>query len=410
MSIKRTRKVRLESEKMSLSVGLQLQGIDDYIAPSQVCVMPLTEDKAPQKKQSKIMIEGTTPQENTTQLTRVTVRLEDCLACSGCITSAESILIEEQGFKQFKNTLKTLPTTRRIVCSYADEVIASLSAYHNQPFWMVVARLEKAMKREGVSEVVDLTDAMDVSLLSMYEEYKQHQKEKKVYLTTTCPGWLCYAEKMQGDTIFPYLGKTASAMTIKGILLKATSDVYHVSVQMCYDKKLEATKEINGLKSVDCVLTTNEIDDIINWEEKIEKVGEGIREFGYLNEPGKYIALREGLPDTFTTLRNKDFFENSHVAIVYGFRNIQNVVRMTKTKSKFDFIEVEACPGGCLCGGGQIKCLPKERTERVEKMRSVMRSREVEEKNRIFYNQVKDKVFVTLTNRKPSNDKANLNW
>lgn len=62
--------------------------------------------------------------------------------------------------------------------------------------------------------------------------------------------------------------------------------------------------------------------------------------------------------------KNSDFKElnvthnnqSLNFAIAYGFRNIQNITRLMKTKNlKYDYIEVMACPSGCLNGGGQIK-------------------------------------------------------
>ena len=70
----------------------------------------------------------------------------------------------------------------------------------------------------------------------------------------------------------------------------------------------------------------------------------------------------------FKQVRNKDFKEvilEAHgipilkIALAYGFRNIQNIVRKIKTKKcEYDYVEIMACPGGWLNGGGQIK--PKE--------------------------------------------------
>lgn len=71
---------------------------------------------------------------------------------------------------------------------------------------------------------------------------------------------------------------------------------------------------------------------------------------------------------TFKQLRNSDFKEvtaelNGQVvlrfATAYGFRNIQNIVRAIKSNQcKYDFVEVMACPSGCLNGGGQLKAQP----------------------------------------------------
>jgi iron only hydrogenase large subunit-like protein len=60
---------------------IKLAQIDDYIAPSQNCIQP------------KIMKQDPTAE-------KATISLNDCLACSGCITSAESILIEQMSVKK----------------------------------------------------------------------------------------------------------------------------------------------------------------------------------------------------------------------------------------------------------------------------------------------------------------------
>lgn len=70
----------------------------------------------------------------------------------------------------------------------------------------------------------------------------------------------------------------------------------------------------------------------------------------------------------FKQVRNKDFKEVTleaygipvlKIALAYGFRNIQNIVRKIKTnKCDYDYVEIMACPGGWLNGGGQIK--PKD--------------------------------------------------
>ena len=91
--------------------------------------------------------------------------------------------------------------------------------------------------------------------------------------------------------------------------------------------------------------------------------------------------------------KNKDLREVSltvHGKVVlkfasaYGFRNIQNVIRNLKRgKSQYDYVELMACPGGCLNGGGQIKPVdfkmePKELLEVLEKQLMNMEGRDLQ--------------------------------
>lgn len=93
------------------------------------------------------------------------------------------------------------------------------------------------------------------------------------------------------------------------------------------------------------------------------------------------------------SLRNKDFQEVTlerdgqvllHFALAYGFRNIQNLVQKLKRgKCPYHYVEVMACPSGCLNGGGQIKLegeSSKEELQQVERLYESLRA-EIPEEN-----------------------------
>jgi len=190
--------------------------------------------------------------------------------------------------------------------------------------------------------------------------------------------------------------------------------LYHATVMPCYDKKLEASREdfvlegSGGVAETDCVLTTEEV-----WSELMAlregggqgEVGEidatdamdaelpagdvewtaldaegrpynspGGGSGGYADAAARGAALAlwgvQLPPDAalpWAQLRNADFLtlhlhppphlpaaRPLRFAAVYGFRNIQTVVRQIKKGAcEFDYVEVMACPGGCLNGGGQ---------------------------------------------------------
>ena len=217
-----------------------------------------------------------------------------------------------------------------------------------------------------------------------------------------CPGWVCYAEKTHGDLVVPYMSTTRSAAGVMGGLVKnlvpqrlgvPPSGVYHCFISPCYDKKLEASREelrSSDFPDIDCVLATTELvqlidmkgfdmstaphaalDDLFEPECSTLCASRG-SSGGYLDFVFRECAHRlkgERLPPgplPLKVVRNTDFQEISLYdgsgqpllcfALAYGFRNIQNIIRRIKThKMQYHFVEVMACPSGCLNGGGQIK-------------------------------------------------------
>ncbi len=136
-------------------------------------------------------------------------------------------------------------------------------------------------------------------------------------LASVCPGWICYAEKTHGF-ILPYISQTKSPQQIMGSVVKnylanklgiQPNNIYHVGVMMCYDKKLEASRndffnQDYQTRDVDCVITTGEVDkmfeesnyDIMTSEEtsldtftKISQQGELLRSSG--SASGGYLEF-----------------------------------------------------------------------------------------------------------------------
>lgn len=236
---------------------------------------------------------------------------------------------------------------------------------------------------------------------------QQAKNSQLPLLASSCPGWICYAEKTHGKELIPHISTVKSPQAIMGSIVKRyfadrilgqkDSEIYHVTVMPCYDKKLEASRDDftlpSGVREVDMVLTTSELKEIIE-QYKIDfpslqpttvdpmlneilysehgdiKIG-GISggSGGYLETLFRYAA-HELFGVTVNEIqykkgRNDDFrdcvleVEGKKVlrfAMCYGFRNIQNIVRKLKQKTcEYDFVEVMASPSGCLNGGGQIR-------------------------------------------------------
>ncbi|XP_072549629.1 cytosolic Fe-S cluster assembly factor narfl [Salminus brasiliensis] len=399
---------------------LQLTDLDDFITPSQECVKPVKVDKKQGRSVAKIQIEddGSYFQVNQDgqrqKLEKAKITLNDCLACSGCITSAESILITQQSHEELYRVLRlnqqsSSAEKKVVVVSVSPQSRASLAARYSLSSSETARRLTAFFKNLGVHYVFDTGFSRTFSLLESQREFlkrfarKEEDKKALPMLASACPGWICYAEKTHGDFILPYISTTRSPQQMMGSLVKGffakqqgvePQTIYHVTVMPCYDKKLEASRPdfyLNEFETreVDCVITSGEVlkmleeegvslNDVepasldtmfssVCGEELLCHAGSGSG--GYLHHVYTHTAKQlfgiEVKDLTYKTLKNKDFQEVTlekdgtvllRFAATYGFRNIQNLVQKLKRgKSPYHFVEVMACPSGCLNGGGQLK-------------------------------------------------------
>lgn len=404
------------------SGALRLTDLDDFITPSQECIKPVKIDKTTNKGTAvKIHEDGSYVQLNEigkeVKLEKAKISLNDCLACSGCITSAESVLITQQSHEELYKVLDEknklienghTDSAKVVVVSVSPQSRASLAVKCGLTAEEMHYKLQTFFKHIGVDFVFDTTFSRDFALIESAHEFIRRYKDSSIkgnipMLASACPGWVCYAEKTHGSYILPHISTTKSPQQIMGSLVKdylaqihkkRPDEIYHVTVMPCYDKKLEASREdfysdIYRTRDVDCVITSDEVLRMIE-EKKIDIVSlpsapldhlfcsydgnqlvshDGGGSGGYLEYILKYAAKELYGYNVdhidYHVLRNKDFKECTveiegqtvlKFAAAYGFRNIQNLVqKMKRGKCTYHFVEVMACPSGCLNGGGQIK-------------------------------------------------------
>ncbi|NXI35894.1 NARFL factor, partial [Galbula dea] len=419
--------------------------------PFQECIKPVKVEKKPGNAAAKIRIEadGSYFQINqdggAQKLEKAKITLNDCLACSGCITSAESVLITQQSHEELCKVLAWNKTAapkeqKLVVVSVSPQSRASLAARCKMDVLETAKKLTAFFKSLGkcVHYVFDTTFSRTFSLLESQREFVRRFREQGQgtqalpMLASACPGWICYAEKTHGSFIIPYISTTKSPQQVMGSLVKGhfaeqqhlrPDQIYHVTVMPCYDKKLEASRpdffnQEYQTRDVDCVITTGEVLKLLEQEgislsdvapapldtmfssaaaeELTSHSGGGSG--GYLEHIYKHAAKELfGIQvDTiqYKPLKNKDFQEVTlekdgvvllQFALAYGFRNIQNLVQKLKRgKSPYHYVEVMACPSGCLNGGGQIKAdgeSSKDQLQQVERLYEALQT-EVPEKNR----------------------------
>ncbi|XP_063962013.1 cytosolic Fe-S cluster assembly factor narfl-like [Lytechinus pictus] len=404
------------------SGALKLADLDDFITPSQECIKPVKVEKVAGKPGAiRIEDDGSYFQLDdyggSRKLEKAQITLNDCLACSGCITSAESVLITQQSQEELFRVLEEnqklavngeVSKQMTVIVTISPQSRASLAAKYKLSLPETARKLTTFFRELGVHHVFDETFARDFSLLESQREFiqrfnNQATKGSLPMLASACPGWVCYAEKTHGSYILPYISTTKSPQQIIGSLVKdyvaqslhvKPDRIYHVTVMPCYDKKLEASRDdfysdVYRTRDVDCVITSGEVDAMLAKEQVIlsEIESQEYNETFPFSEGGSVLSHSGGGPGgyhehiiryaarelfgkelgelQYKTMKNKDFKEVIvesdgqillRFALAYGFRNIQNLVQKIKRgKSPYHFVEVMACPSGCLNGGGQIK-------------------------------------------------------
>ncbi|XP_012214621.1 probable cytosolic Fe-S cluster assembly factor AGAP009023 [Linepithema humile] len=409
------------------SGALQITNLDDFITPSQECIKPIEFPSNKSSTGAKIKIQSDNADlalneiKQPNKLQKVEITLSDCLACSGCITSAESVLVTQQSQEELLRVFQEKVARQNegstdhkyIVVSLSVQPVLSLAQRYELTPEQALCKLAGFFYRLGADAVLDMTAADDFALLEAAKEFVERYKVSKEgiknqlpMLSSSCPGWVCYAEKTHGNFILPYISITKSPQQIMGSIVKyhltekmglSPEQIYHVTLMPCYDKKLEASREDfynqqKETRDVDCVITSIELEQMLNehnltlneidegeikqpfgrYNEEIENKlwgHKGSGSGGYADFIFRYAAKNlfdeENVIVEFKNLRNPDFQEaefkkNDQVllkfAIINGFRNIQNIVqKMKRGKCVYDYVEVMACPCGCLNGGAQIK-------------------------------------------------------
>ncbi|KAL0214454.1 hypothetical protein P9112_006638 [Eukaryota sp. TZLM1-RC] len=364
-------------------MALRLANISDF-TPAEDCVVTLTEDSG-----KLAAADDTTTAMNEIATSSVNISLKSCLACSGCVTSAEVVLLSSQSLA----TLFKFP--QPIVVSITPQARASFAGFWGVSGLCAMRRLSGLFKTLFPSSfVVDMSTAVDVALLATKAELEQRMSSESrlPLLVSACSGLVCYIEKLHPDVI-PLLSNIPSPQYIQAKLVADRfPELHHVVVAPCHDRKLEAVRDELNFRSsdslsdngVDCVVTASEVLSLFE-ESSIDGV-EGFSGPMQITEadfdlmfdssfesllPSRHFST-DGYNDfVFKSFQNTDLpwsvpkrrggarhcYTEQGIGFgeVFGFREVQNLLRaIKKGKCDLSLVEVFACPKACLNGGGQI--------------------------------------------------------
>ena len=320
-----------------------------------------------------------------------------CILCGQCVSVCPTGALME------KSEISLLDQAKKdgkyIVVQTAPAVRAALGEEFGMKIGTpVTGKMVAALKRLGFDKVYDTNFGADLTIMEEANELVNRIKNGGVLpmITSCSPGWINYAEYNYGDQL-DHLSSCKSPHEMFGAIVKSyyaekngldPENIFVVSIMPCTAKKFEKERDqlvTNGVKDVDCVLTTRELGDLIKRsginfkalpDEEFDQdllgdytgaavifgvtggVMEAALRTAYFVLTGKEHDLikfedvrgLEGLREASLEINGQTI----NVAIANGMKNAKVLMDEVRAgTSKYTFIEIMGCPGGCIAGGGQ---------------------------------------------------------
>ncbi|NPV89778.1 MAG: 4Fe-4S binding protein [Firmicutes bacterium] len=321
-----------------------------------------------------------------------------CVNCGQCLINCPFGAITDMTMvNKVQDALKD--PNKYVVSQCAPAVRAALGEEFGMPVGTLVkGKMFAALRKLGVKQVYDTEFTADLTIMEEGTELIErilHGKGPLPQFTSCCPAWIKYAEDHY-PKFFPYLSSAKSPQQMFGAVAKTyaaqklnvdPAKMFVVSVMPCTAKKFECQREemkASGYQDVDAVITTRELaqmikDAGINFqglpnEDADRLIGSSTGAATIFGVTGGVMeaALRtayevitkETLPKVeFQQVRGFEAVRDAtidikgtpvKVAIVHGLKNVEPLINdVMNGRSKYHFIEVMNCPGGCVNGGGQ---------------------------------------------------------
>lgn len=329
-----------------------------------------------------------------------------CVGCGQCaaVCPVGAITIKQDTAKVWKAIAdKNLVVTAQV----APAVRVAIGKELNMPEGTdVMGKLVAAMHRMGIDKVYDTSVSADLTILEETAEFVEHlgKNTGMPLFTSCCPGWIQFAEKKHPE-IMPYISTCKSPMQmLSALIVEQQKDCekkhFNIAVMPCTGKKFEAARSEfthDGKPDVDAVITTQELIHMIRTAgiEFDTVVPEAIdAPFGMFSGAGVIFGATGGVTEAVLRRVSDDKSINAirsigncgvrgtegvkeftvpfnggelRIAVVSGLGNAEKLIKQLLAKEvSFDFVEVMACPGGCVNGGGQPVTLENAKKVRAD--------------------------------------------
>jgi NADH-quinone oxidoreductase subunit G len=321
----------------------------------------------------------------------------ECVNCGQCVAVCPTgaLIVKSETDKAWG---AIHDKTKIVLAQIAPAVRVSVGElFGMKPGELSLGKLVTALRMLGFDKVFDTSFAADLTAMEETTEFigRLQKKERLPQFTSCCPAWVKYAEQYHPE-LLPNLSSCRSPQQMFGSLAKRyyarelgiePQDLYVISIMPCTAKKFEAERpefSHDGVRDVDLVLTTQEIGHMI------KEAGISFAEleddsldmpFGFTTGAGVIFGVTGGVAEA--VLRSANYVltgeELSQVnfqevrgqagvreaAVTVAGQEVRVCVTHTLSRAKeiirqlqdgevhYDIVEVMACPGGCIGGGGQ---------------------------------------------------------
>ncbi len=320
-----------------------------------------------------------------------------CINCGQCVISCPvGALTEKSSINEVWDAVAD--PDKVVLVQTAPAVRAAIGEEFGMPIGQAATRqMVGALLRMGFDKVFDTDTSADLTIMEEGTELLQRmQNSGTLPLITSCsPGWIKYCEHYYPD-LLPNLSTCKSPHEMFGAVLKTyyaeqagidPAKIVNVSIMPCTAKKFECQRpelSENGMQDVDYVLTTRELARMIRecGINFTECDGDFERPFGDASGAGVIFGATGGVMEAalrtvadiltgedlkeieYTDVRGVQGVKEAaveingqtiKVAVAHGMGNAKKVLdKIRSGEGDWQFVEIMACPGGCVNGGGQV--------------------------------------------------------
>ena len=321
----------------------------------------------------------------------------NCLLCGQCVAACPvDALSEKSHMDRVKDALAD--QEKHVIVAMAPSVRTAMGELFKMGYGVdVTGKVYTALRELGFDKIFDINFGADMTIMEEATELIQRIKTGGPFpmFTSCCPAWVRQVENYYPNFI-EHLSSAKSPQQIFGTASKTyypqvadvdPKNVFTVTIMPCTAKKYEADRpemENDGIRNIDAVITTRELAKMIK-DAKIDfaklEDSEADPAMGEYTGAGAIFGATGGVMEA--ALRTaKDFVEdkdlenieyeqvrglagikeatveiggeNYNVAVINGASSLFDFMKSGKVNEKeYHFIEVMACPGGCVNGGGQ---------------------------------------------------------
>ncbi|MDF2594219.1 MAG: hydrogenase, Fe-only [Clostridia bacterium] len=359
---------------------------------------------------------------------RISTAFHKCMAESNCVGCGQCAAVCPTGAITVKNDTAKIwdelsnPEVK-VVAQIAPAVRVGIGEALGQTNGTnVMGKIVAALRRIGFDEVFDTSTGADLTVLEETNEFLKRLEAGKEgpLFTSCCPAWVKYAENNYPE-LMGNVSTCRSPMQMFGSVLKehyshSNKRIVVVGIMPCTAKKAEAERDEfkeEDVPYIDYVMTTQELIQMIKeaglvfdeLEQEAVDMPFGVNSgagviFGVTGGVTEAVIRRISDDKSVNTLRALAFKgvrgmegvkeacvpfgeKTLQIAVVSGLKNADDLIQRIKSGEKqYDFVEVMACPGGCVSGAGQPFAKGDEKAKRgqglydTDRMSSIKRSEE----------------------------------